>query len=284
MKTYVYILVHLVLLQAVNTEYVWNGTDWVWHDPPTTTTTTEAPVTMPLYNGYEQAEYTVVNTFDGYEERVYPTKNWACSSRTYDLKDADSASKEMFMNLFGYISGKSNTQGTKIPMTVPVVTEHTPLLDGNIVTGRRSKMCFYIGKDHQDNPPEPGPASILIPPHDDHDHDDDNDDDDDNYANDDYDDYEADDVFIFSDPPPAVEVEPRSMSVFVETYPGYMEDCDWAKKIGSFAKKLRGHHRDHETTSYMTVGYDSPWRFWNRRNEVMLKKKVIIGIMKQQVI
>jgi len=179
---------------------------------------------MPPYNGYEQAGYTVVNTFDGYEEREYPSQKWACTARTYDLEEADTASRAMFMTLFGYISGKGNTQGIKIPMTVPVVTEHTPLLDGNIVTGRTSKMCFFIGQAHQASPPEP----------------------------------EA-----------PVTVETRSMTVFVETYSGYMKDCDWAKKVGSFAKKLRGQV---DTTSYLTVGYDSPWRFWNRKNEAMLKK------------
>ena len=33
------------------------------------------------------------------------------------------------------------------------------------------------------------------------------------------------------EPEAPVTVETRSITVFVETYSGYMKDCDWAKKV-----------------------------------------------------
>merc|ERR1719385_489869 len=48
--------------------------------------------------GYENAPYQVVNSYDGYEERYYPSNMWVCT-RTGG-----------FMNLFRYISGDNASQ------------------------------------------------------------------------------------------------------------------------------------------------------------------------------
>ena len=50
-----------------------------------------------------------------------------------------------------------------------------------------------------------------------------------------------------------------------------MEDGVWIKEAESFAKILE--NTDYsgavDFSNFYTAGYDSPWKFWNRRNEVM---------------
>ena len=45
----------------------------------------------------------------------------------------------------------------------------------------------------------------------------------------------------------------------------------WIKEAESFAKKLDNtdYSDDVDFSNFYTAGYDSPWKFWNRRNEVM---------------
>merc|ERR1712193_115612 len=50
---------------------------------------------------YKAVPYTTIQTFEGYEEREYPSVKWVCTELTYKRKP----SKSMFMKLFRYISG-----------------------------------------------------------------------------------------------------------------------------------------------------------------------------------
>ena len=55
-----------------------------------------------------------------------------------------------------------------------------------------------------------------------------------------------------------------------------MEDGVWIKEAESFAKKLDNtdYYDDVDFSSLYTAGYDSPWKFWNRRNEVMYQATI----------
>merc|ERR1711997_152891 len=59
----------------------------------------------------EEPPYTVVQAFDGFEERSYEGKNWACT-RTENENG-------MFQTMFKYISG-ANEGNVHIEMTIPV--------------------------------------------------------------------------------------------------------------------------------------------------------------------
>ena len=50
-----------------------------------------------------------------------------------------------------------------------------------------------------------------------------------------------------------------------------MEDGVWIKEAESFAEKLdkNDYGGSIDFSNFYTAGYDSPWKFWNRRNEVM---------------
>ena len=52
-----------------------------------------------------------------------------------------------------------------------------------------------------------------------------------------------------------------------------MQDATWAKEALKFSEELADRAYEVEFAPYFTAGYDSPMKFWNRRNEVMFLKK-----------
>merc|ERR1711936_381358 len=60
------------------------------------------------------------------------------------------------------------------------------------------------------------------------------------------------------------------MTVFVHTFGGYaMRDKVWINEAQTFADKLSTRADSIDFSKFYTAGYDSPMKFWNRRNEVM---------------
>merc|ERR1712183_241423 len=72
-----------------------------------------------LYNGYEQPQYTVLESNEDYELRKYPSSTWI--SADTNGANYDDTSSSNFWKLFGYISG-GNDANQKIDMTTPVIT------------------------------------------------------------------------------------------------------------------------------------------------------------------
>jgi len=66
----------------------------------------------------------------------------------------------------------------------------------------------------------------------------------------------------------------KVLRVYVHQFGGYaMKDSVWVKEAEVFATKLADNN-DVDMSSFYTAGYDSPMKFWNRRNEVMFVKKM----------
>ena len=99
---------------------------------------------------YESAPYTLIRSYDGYEERSYPRQTWVLHY-TVMRSNVQSACKKLrielynvcwqvctrsgrFNSLFSYISG-TNSAGSKLEMTVPVMTTESE---------KRSEMCFFL--------------------------------------------------------------------------------------------------------------------------------------------
>merc|ERR1719430_2749855 len=65
------------------------------------------------------------------------------------------------------------------------------------------------------------------------------------------------------------------MTVFVRTFGGYAKDGDWEDQRNLLLSCLESHQDfgrlDKEL--YYRQGYDAPYKFWNRKNEVFLVKK-----------
>merc|ERR1712127_1114304 len=70
---------------------------------------------------------------------------------------------------------------------------------------------------------------------------------------------------------PAVKIEENEeFTVFVHTFGGYaMKDSVWIEQAKVFAEVLAAAGEDVDTSTFYSAGYDSPMKFWNRRNEVM---------------
>jgi len=56
--------------------------------------------------------------------------------------------------------------------------------------------------------------------------------------------------------------------VYTRKVSGYMSGQDWRKEVEDLANKLNQMGIDHQSGSYYKVGYDSPMKLFNRRNEV----------------
>merc|ERR1712203_302529 len=66
----------------------------------------------------------------------------------------------------------------------------------------------------------------------------------------------------------------KEMVVFVKQFGGNaMKDSVWAKEALKFGEELQDRADEVDFSKYLTAGYDSPMKFWNRRNEVMFIKK-----------
>ena len=70
---------------------------------------------------------------------------------------------------------------------------------------------------------------------------------------------------------PDVKIEAnKEFTVYVHKFGGYaMKDAVMIQQSRVFAEVLREAGETVDTSTFYTAGYDSPMKFWNRRNEVM---------------
>merc|ERR1712032_667376 len=62
----------------------------------------------------------------------------------------------------------------------------------------------------------------------------------------------------------------KEFTVYVHTFGGYaMKDAVNMREAKKFAKVLEKAGKEVDTSAFYTAGYDSPMKFWNRRNEIM---------------
>merc|ERR1712055_929754 len=84
---------------------------------------------------------------------------------------------------------------------------------------------------------------------------------------------QEDDVDATEDPDVKIE-QKKEMVVFVKQFGGYaMQDSTWLKQAADFSEQLTEDRANEvDLDKFYTAGYDSPMKFWNRRNEVMFLK------------
>merc|ERR1712168_162979 len=187
---------------------------------------------------YQQVPYETLQKLDGYEERRYPSVKWACTEATYDVEDDDEEtgddSEEMsLMKMMQWMTDKKSRK--KKPQ--------------NKMFMKLFRYISGVNKERQEIEMTVPVLSTMTPME-----------------------GKMKKQMCFyltkeaqKNPPqpedPDVKIDQnKEMVVFVKQFGGYaMKDSVWADEV-DFSK-------------YLTAGYDSPMKFWNRRNEVMFIKK-----------
>jgi len=67
---------------------------------------------------------------------------------------------------------------------------------------------------------------------------------------------------------PEVYITQAERTIYTRTIGGYMNQEKWAREAEQLNEILGGMGLTFNTDRYWKVGYDAPYKFWNRRNEV----------------
>jgi len=198
---------------------------------------------------YEQVPYTTIQKFDDYEERMYPSVKWACTEMTYERNEEDPVEEEggnqwsiikMMQEMMSQKSWKnrpSSKMFMKLFRYISGVNQQSEEIEMTVPVLTRMILM-------EDNMINKQMCFYLNKKH---------------QAN----------------PPtpvdPDVKIEQNEeMTVFVHTFGGYaMRDKVWINEAQTFADKLSTRADSIDFSKFYTAGYDSPMKFWNRRNEVM---------------
>jgi len=193
--------------------------------------------------GYECAPYSILETLDDYQVRLYPSRKWATVLFEKQENDKNNDSplssnwkeqpqNKSFMKLFGYITG-TNEDSSKISMTVPVSTRVSQAESdqGHIVT--QEEMGFYVPEQFQEETPQPKPDQEV-----------------------------------------AIKTRPE-MVAYVRQFGGFAKEKDWKEQKEALRKSLenREDFGQIQTDEYFRQGFDAPYKFWNRKNEIFFIKK-----------
>jgi len=198
---------------------------------------------------YEQVPYTTIQKFDGYEERVYPSVKWACTEMTYEMNEEDNVEEEegsqwnvikMMQEMMSKKSWKSRPSSKmfmKLFRYISGVNEEQEEIEMTVPVLTRMTIL-------EDKKINKQMCFYLNKAHQ-------------------------------ENPPTPTEEgvvieQNQEFTVFVHTFGGYaMRDRVWIKEAQKFADKLSTKADSIDFSKFYTAGYDSPMKFWNRRNEVM---------------
>merc|ERR1712098_638932 len=194
---------------------------------------------------YQQVPYETIQKLDGYEERRYPSVKWACTEATYDVEDAteekgnDSEEwslvkmMQMMTNKKSWKKKPENQMFMKLFRYISGVNKERQEIEMTVPV--LSYMTPMEGKMKKQMCFYLTKEAQKNPP-------------------------QPED--------PDVKIEQnKEMVVFVKQFGGYaMKDSVCAKELADRADEV-------EFSPYLTAGYDSPMKFWNRRNEVMFIKR-----------
>merc|ERR1719260_370668 len=197
---------------------------------------------------YEQVPHTTLKQFNGYEMRQYPSVKWACTEVTYkmeqeagDAGDADQfniikAMTEM-MSGSNWKNKPENKMFMKLFRYISGVNKEQEEVEMTVPVLSRMKLLA-------DNMVSKEMCFYINKEH---------------QAN----------------PPTPVDAAVRiesnkEFTVYVHQFGGYaMKDAVNVREANKFAEVLRSAGEEVDVNQFYTAGYDSPMKFWDRRNEIM---------------
>jgi hypothetical protein len=206
----------------------------------------------------ETVPYKTINkTINGdvvFEVREYPAVKWVCTDMTYEMDPTEVVEEEvesefgMLDNLRKMMSGKSWKKKPSSKMFMRLFR----YISG--VNGERQEIEMTSPVLSKMSPNEDGTemknrmcfyldsAAQANPPT-----------------------PEEETVYLLTSEP---------LTVAVYEFGGYaMKDSVWMRRSAEFAEMLGDRANSVDTSNFYTAGYDSPMKFWNRRNEVMFELK-----------
>jgi len=210
----------------------------------------------------EQLPYKVVQKFQNYEKRYYPSARYICNRTSVDTAADPLAGLEkmnpfdvmtsrryqktpksqMFMELFRYIQGVNKNQ-EEIEMTRPVLLFHNVTKETTIGNFEDQQMCFYLPSKYQDNHQHPEQKESrhapVTPPEP----------------------LDNAKVYLYTRP---------AMQVFVRRFGGFaLTHQTWEDQKELLEESLLG--QKYNPSQYFSASYDNPWPLAEKRNEVWIQ-------------
>merc|ERR1712210_211956 len=202
-------------------------------------------------SGTEKVPYTTLKQFDGYEMRQYPSVKWACTELTYEREDAAEevevetdeavATLKALQEYQSKKKDRKNRPQTKMFMKLfryisgvnkeqDEVAMTAPVLTSmKLLEGNQITKEMCFYIEKKHQANPPTPV----------------------------------------DPDAKIETN-KEFTVYVHTFGGYaMKDAVNIREARKFAEVLDNAGEEVDKSVFYTAGYDSPMKFWNRRNEIM---------------
>merc|ERR1712222_187590 len=182
---------------------------------------------------YEQVPYTTLKQFDGYEMRQYPSVKWACTDATYKMEKDDSESRDTNdFNLIKMVQEMMSGKGWKNKPENKMFMKLFRYISGVNKEQEEVEMVNKQMRFYLNKKHQANPPTPTDP---------------------------------------AVKIEQnKEFTVYVHKFGGYaMSDSVSLREARRFAEVLRNAGEEVDSDLFYTAGYDSPMKFWNRRNEVM---------------
>ena len=201
----------------------------------------------------ESVPYTVIYTSKYYEKRLYSPLMMACTELTYNITEEDGGEENMkmqsmMMKMYKRFTTKllkkkpSRLMFMKLfryisglNQEVEEIPMTSPVMNLMIpITKERTtkQMCFYLGKRFQtEKPPKPVNNEVEI-------------------------------------------ILEKNLEVYVHTFGGYAtKDATWIEESEKLKDRLQSDQVEGldkiDFSKFLMAGYDSPMKFWNRRNEIL---------------
>merc|ERR1711910_7109 len=198
---------------------------------------------------YEQVPYEVLAKLNGYEERKYPSGMYACTEMTYDTPDDEEGEEWSLGKVMKWMTNKKSWKEKlqskmfmKLFRYIAGVNKESQEIEMTVPVW--SKMVV----SEKDKRITKGMGFYITKE-------------------------------FQSNPPEPVDPDVKLLKskervVFVKQFGGYaMQDSVWMKEAEKFKKELSERSDEVELSYFWTAVYDSPMKFWNRRNEVAFEKK-----------
>merc|ERR1719347_1074779 len=195
---------------------------------------------------YEELPYTTVKRFQDYEERIYDGVSMVCANMTHQILTEEEEYSGIW-NLVNMVKKMTNGEGKKEPSN-KMFMKLFRYISGVNVDYQEIEMTVPVltTLEKMENMTMFQKMCFYIPSE-----------------------------FQDSTPQPlelGVTIEQlQKMTVYVHQFGGYaMSEMNWWKHCEQFLEVLSSAGvSDADPTQCLTAGYDSPMKFWNRRNEVM---------------